>query len=1072
MKALIDAALGHSRTVLATLVLVLIAGTYAYMTVPKEADPDVNIPMIYVSMSHEGISPEDAERLLIKPMEKQLEGIEGVKERRATAFEGGANVVLEFEAGFDADKALDDVRDKVDLAKPELPDETDEPTVNEINLSLFPVIVVTLSGELEERTLLRVARDLKDELQRIPNVLDVTIAGNREEQVELVVDPLVLESYNLDAEDIITAVSRSNRLVAAGAVDTGQGRFSIKVPGLFETVDDILNMPIKVDEDVAVTFGDIGTLKPTFKDPQGFARINGKPALALEVQKRTGANIIETIESVRARVAERQASWPESLVVTYSQDKSTHIRTMLTDLQNNVASAILLVMIVVVAALGLRSAGLVGVAIPGSFLTGILVLATLGFTINIVVLFSLILAVGMLVDGAIVVTEYADRKMSEGLDKRSAYGLAAKRMAWPIIAATATTLAAFLPLIFWPGIVGEFMKFLPITLVATLTASLLMALVFVPTLGALFGKSGGGADPETAKAIAAGQAMSLDRVHGMTGTYLRALRFLLKGPAKVLLAAFLLLIGALAAYAYFGKGIEFFPDVEPDNAALQIHARGNLSIEERDALLRQVEARVLDLQRERGEFHAIYARSVASSGRRNNEPEDIIGTIRLEFVDWNLRRPADEIMADLRQRASDLAGIFIETRKQEAGPPVGKPIQIEIASDFPELIAPTAIKLYDKLRSMNGLVDLEDGLPMPGIEWQIEVDRAEAAKYGADVSLLGSYIRMVTNGMKLGEYRPDASDDEIDIVVRLPEAYRKVDYLDQIRVQTKTGLVPISNFVTRSPKPRVSMLRRVDGSRVLVLRADVGFDPITGEKILADDKVQELRTWLAAADIDPRVKVRFKGEDQEQKEAQAFLQKAFVIALFMMAIILVTQFNSFYSAFLILSAVVMSTIGVMLGLLATGQPFGIVMSGIGVIALAGIVVNNNIVLIDTFDRLKESAPSGREAILQTGAQRLRPVLLTTVTTILGLMPMVLGMNIDFIERGVQIGAPSTQWWRQLSTAIVFGLGFATLLTLFVTPSALMLRENLRSWRVDRRRRAAARADAPEVTTTPLPKAAE
>ncbi|MDJ0944177.1 MAG: efflux RND transporter permease subunit [Kiloniellales bacterium] len=1072
MKALIDAALGHSRTVLATLVLVLIAGTYAYVTVPKEADPDINIPIIYVSMSHEGISPEDAERLLIKPMEEQLEGIEGVKERRATAFEGGASVVLEFEAGFDADKALDDVREKVDLGKPELPDETDEPTVNEVNLSLFPVMVVTLSGELQERVLLRIARDLKDELQRIPNVLDVTIGGDREEQVELIVDPLVLESYNLDAEDIISSVSRSNRLVAAGAVDTGQGRFSIKVPGLFETVDDILNMPIKVDDDVAVTFGDIGVLKPTFKDPEGFARINGKPALALEVRKRTGANIIETIESVRAAVAEQQAGWPENLVVTYSQDKSTHIRTMLTDLQNNVASAILLVMIVVVAALGLRSAGLVGVAIPGSFLTGILVLATLGFTINIVVLFSLILAVGMLVDGAIVVTEYADRKMCEGLDKRSAYGLAAKRMAWPIIAATATTLAAFLPLIFWPGIVGEFMKFLPITLVATLTASLLMALIFVPTLGAIFGKSGGSADPETAKAISAGQAINLDRVHGMTGTYLRVLNVLLKRPGTVLLAAVVLLIGAQFAYVKLGKGIEFFPDVEPDNAALQVHARGNLSVQERDALLRQVEERVLDLQRERGEFHAIYARSVASSGRERDDPEDIIGTIRVEFVDWDLRRPADIIMADVRQRASDLAGIFIETRKQEAGPPVGKPIQIEIASDIPELIAPVTVKVYDKLRSMEGLVDLEDGLPMPGIEWQIEVDRAEAAKYGADVSLLGSYVRMVTNGMKLGEYRPDESDDEIDIVVRLPEVYRTVDYLDQIRVQTKTGLVPISNFVTRSAKPRVGLLRRVDGSRSMTLRADTGFDAATGDKILADDKVNELKTWLATTEIDPRVKVRFKGEDQEQKEAQAFLMKAFIIALFLMAIILVTQFNSFYSAFLILSAVVMSTIGVMLGLLVTGQPFGIVMSGIGVIALAGIVVNNNIVLIDTFDRLKESAPSGPEAILQTGAQRLRPVLLTTVTTILGLMPMVLGMNIDFIDRAVQVGAPSTQWWRQLSTAIVFGLGFATLLTLFVTPSALMLRENLRDWRDRRRRRAAAKADAPDTAVPQLPKAAE
>ena len=1072
MSAVIDAALSRSRTVLATLLLLLIAGSYAYMTVPKEADPDIDVPVIYVSMHHEGISPEDAERLLVKPMEEQLEGIEGIKERRSTAYQGGANVMLEFEAGFDADKALDDVREKVDLAKPELPEETDEPSVNEVNLSLFPVITVTLWGDLQERVLLRIGRDLKDELARIPNVLDVSIGGDREEQVELVVDPLVLESYNLDAEDIISSVSRSNRLVAAGALDTGQGRFAIKVPGLFETVDDILDMPVKVGDDVVVTFRDIGVLKPTFKDPEGFARINGKPALSLEVRKRTGANIIETIESVRATVAENRGNWPESLSVTFSQDKSTNINIMLTDLQNNVASAILLVMIVVVAALGLRSAGLVGVAIPGSFLTGILVLATLGFTINIVVLFSLILAVGMLVDGAIVVTEYADRKMSEGQDKRAAYGLAAKRMAWPIIAATATTLAAFLPLIFWPGIVGEFMKYLPITLVATLTASLAMALIFVPTLGAIVGKPGGAADPETAKAIAAGQSMNLDRMKGMTGVYLRALHLVLKVPGWVLFSATLLLISALLAYFFLGKGLEFFPDVEPDNAAFQVHARGNLSIEERDALLKQVEDRVLDLQRERGEFHAIYARSVASSGRERDDPEDVIGSIQVEFVDWNLRRKAEVIMQDVRTRTSDLAGIYLETREQQAGPPVGKPIQVEIASDHPELIAPAAAKIYGALLEIGGFTDMEDGQPMPGIEWQIEVDRAEAAKYGADVSLLGSYVRMVTNGMKLGEYRPDESDDEIDIVVRLPEVYRTVDYLDQIRVQTKTGLVPISNFVTRTPKPRVGLLRRVDGNRAMTIRADTDIDPATGEEYLADDKVTEIRAWLATADIDPRVKIRFKGEDREQKEAIAFLMRAFMVALFLMAIILVTQFNSFYSAFLILLAVVMSTIGVMLGLLVTDQPFGIVMSGIGVIALAGIVVNNNIVLIDTFDRLKESAPTGREAILQTGAQRLRPVLLTTVTTILGLMPMVLGVNLDFIDRSVQVGAPSTQWWRQLSTAIVFGLSFATILTLFVTPSALMVRENLRSWRERRRQRRGAKKAAMESTLTPLPEAAE
>ncbi len=1067
MNRLIDSAIAHTRAVLSTLVLVLIAGTYAYMTVPKEAEPDINIPQLYINVSHEGISPEDAERLLIKPIEQQLRDIEGVEEMRSTAFLGGANIMLEFDAGFDPDVAMADTRDKVDLAKPELPDEADEPTVHEINLSLFPVLVVTLSGEVPERTLLTLARDLRDRIEGVSSVLRAQIGGDRDELVELIIDPLVIESYNLNARDIIDAVGRSNRLVAAGSLDTGQGRFAVKVPGLFETADDILDMPVKVNEDAVVRFRDIGVLRRTFKDPAGFARINGQPAISLEVSKRTGENIIATIEQVREVVETRRRNWPTEVVVTYSQDKSSRVRNMLTDLQNNVLSAVLLVMVVVVAALGLRSAGLVGIAIPGSFLTGILVLAAAGFTVNIVVLFSLILAVGMLVDGAIVVTEYADRKMSEGLPRQQAYALAAKRMAWPIIAATATTLAAFLPLIFWPGVVGEFMKYLPITLVATLSASLLMALIFVPTLGAIFGRPGGTESRTTARALAAGDDGDLTRVPGWTGRYLRVLKVALEHPGKVLISAVALLVAAQLAYASFGRGVEFFPDVEPDNAALQVHARGNLSIEERDHLLRQVETRILDLQRETGELHSIYARSVASSGtQRDDEPEDLIGTIQLEFTDWHLRRPADEILADIRARSAELGGVIVEPRKEEAGPPVGKPVQIQITSDNPALIAPVAAEIVTAMDRIGGFVDLEDGLPIPGIEWQLTVDRAQAAKFGADVSLIGSYVRMITNGLKLGDYRPDDSDEEIDIVVRFPEIYRNIIQLDDIRVQTAAGLVPIANFVERKARPKVGLLHRVDGSRVTTVKAEIAHG------LLANDKVGEIRQWLASATLDPRVTVTFKGEDEEQKEAKAFLVKAFAVALFLMAIILVTQFNSFYSAFLILSAVVMSTIGVMIGLLVTGQPFGIVMSGIGVIALAGIVVNNNIVLIDTYDRLKETAPDAREAIMRSGAQRLRPVLLTTVTTILGLMPMVLATNIDFFSRSVQIGAPSTQWWRQLSTAIVFGLTFATVLTLVVTPSALMLQANLADWW--RRRRSfdnEPRVPAP-LEPAPFPKAAE
>ena len=445
------------------------------------------------------------------------------------------------------------------------------------------------------------------------------------------------------------------------------------------------------------------------------------------------------------------------------------------------------------------------------------------------------------------------------------------------------------------------------------------------------------------------------------------------------------------------------------------------------------------MRAERGELASVYA--LAGNLRsRDDEAEDIIGTVNIEFGDWQQRRRADAILVDIIERTSDLAGIIIETRKEQRGPPVGKPVQVQLGSRYPDLLAAEVGKVRAFIDGLGGLKDIQDSRPVPGIEWELSVDRAQAAKFGADITLIGYAIKFVTNGMKVTEFRPDDSDEEIDIVARFPIADRTIDRLDDIRIQTSKGLVPISNFVTRTAKPRTGSLRRVDGVRVMTVQADVQ------PGVLADNIVQEIKAWLPTAGIDPRVDVEFRGEDEEQKAAQAFLKKAFAVALFLMAIILVTQFNSFYSALLILSAVVMSTIGVMLGLLIVGQPFGIVMSGIGVIALAGIVVNNNIVLIDTHDRLRKQISDPLQAILLTGAQRLRPVLLTTVTTILGLMPMVLQVNIDFISREVSVGSPSTQWWVQLATAIASGLTFATVLTLIITPSALMLRENVTAWR--------------------------
>lgn len=1035
MTPMIDAAMRRSRTVLSVLVFLLIAGMYAYKNIPKESSPDIDVPILYISMALEGISPDDSERLLLRPMEQEVSSIEGIKELKSTGYTGGGFVILEFQAGFDKDKAMDDVKDAVDKAETNLPENMDrDPEVTEVNFSLFPVLVVTLSGDLPERTLVKLANDLQDKIEGIGTVLEANISGDREELVEIIVDPVLLESYGLDGAEILQYFQRSNRLVAAGDLETGQGRFAIKVPGLFESVSDIMNMPLKTSGDSVIKVQDIAKLKSTFKDPENFARINGQQAVALNVVKRTGENIIETIEAVQALVADESKYWPEGVKVVYTLDESDDIRGRLADLQNNMISAVLLVMIVLIGAMGLRAALLVGVAIPSAFLSGVLIIFTMGLTVNVVVLFALILSVGMLVDGAIVVIEFADRKISEGLSKFEAYGQAAKRMAWPITASTATTLAAFAPLLFWPGIVGQFMQYMPITLIAVLGSSLFVALIFVPVLGSAFGKRKpgqvkGGQDTALAKASS---QQDLHEIKGFTGFYVSVLSSALKMPVIVLLATVLVLVGVQVTYGVFGKGVEFFPEIEPRAASVLIHARGNLSVYDQDNLVKQVEDRILDIDGVR-----VFYTEAGKQDQQGNDDiaEDVIGKITLEFDDWFMRAPANDILQEIRDRTNDLAGIHIEAQKQEEGPPTGKDVQIEIGSRFPETLEPTVETILNVLRNDSDFIDIEDSRPLPGIEWEIQVDRAQASKFNLDISLIGDYVRMVTNGLKVSDYRPDGADDEVDIVIRFPTKDRTLEDLDQIRIQSGGGSVPISNFVQREPEPAVGTINRIDQHRVFTVKANI----IDGVNI--NDKVVDMKQWIIdnADKIDPRVEINFTGEDEDQREASEFLMKAFMIALFVMAMILVTQFNSFYSAFLILFAVVMSTIGVMIGLLVTGQPFGIVMSGIGVIALAGIVVNNNIVLIDTYDTHVRRGLSIHDAIMVTGAQRLRPVLLTTVTTVLGLMPMVLQLNIDFIGREVSHGAPSTQWWVQLSTAIVFGLTFSTILTLIVTPCALMLR---------------------------------
>ena len=1036
---IIESAMLRSRTVLMSLAVIIIAGIVTYAGAPKEAEPDLNIPIVYISITHEGISPEDAERLLIRPIEQEIRTIEGIEELIGNAYEGGANIQIEFDAGTDTDVALQDVRAKVDIAKAKLPNETEEPTVMEVKFSRFdPMLVLNLAGDVPERTLTVLARELKEKIEGISGVLEVNLVCVREELLEVVVDPLAMESYGLDQAQIFSLVDRNNRLVAAGALHTSEGRFPVKVSGVFESAEDVLQMPIKAVGERIVHFKDVAKVRRTYKDAESYARLDGSPALAIEVVQRSGANVISTVDEVKALIEEDRRSWPDGISIVASRDKSKDVHRMLSNLQNSVISAVLLVFIVIIGILGFRAASLVGVSIPGSFLLGILVITSFGTTINMMVLFALIMAVGLLVDGAIVVTELADRRMAEGIERHDAYSGAARRMSLPIIASTCTTLAAFVPLVFWPGIMGEFMKFLPITLVAVLSSSLLMALLFVPTLGSMFGSTGA-INADARRNLTAAETGDLDTVTGVTGNYIQFLKKSLRHPWINIGAVSLILVGIYVAFFAFGRGVELFPDIEPEFANLDIHARGDLSTDEKDVLVRQVEAYVLDLD----EVESVYAKTGAV-GR--GAAEDLIGSVTLNFLEWDERRKADVILREIRESVSGLAGIRVQTRKAEDGPQQGKPIAIELSSRFPEILKTATGRVREALQSIDGVFNVEDTRPMPGIEWQIDVDRAQAAKFGADITLVGNMIQLVTNGIKIGEYRPDDAEDEIDIRVRYPYDSRSLDQIDALRIPTSEGLIPISNFVERVPANKVSSIRRTNLRRTMQVDADVE------EGYLDSDIVAEMTEMLPFLDIDPTVSVTFRGGNEDQQEASAFLGKAMMIAIAVIAIILVTQFNSLFQAFLILTAVVFSTGGVLLGHLIMNKPFGIVMRGVGVITLAGIVVNNNIVFIDTYNVLRKRGADAFEAILRTCAVRLRPVLLTTVTTILGLMPMVFALNIDLIERDVSVGAPATQYWTQLSSAVAGGLAFATILTLLLTPSLLMIQANLSERLANRRAR--------------------
>lgn len=1028
MNSLIRVCIEKDRATLLLFVVILFLGMSVYMTIPKEQNPEVKIPTTIITCFLDGVSPTDSEKLIVRPIEEKIRGVSGIKEIKGMGVENYGYLVVTFIAGYDIDKALTDLRSKIDEVIPELPNTADRPIVQEIDLSLLPILNVIIFGDIAKRQMYRISEDIEDIIISLPNVLKVENSTKPDDSVDIVIDPYILETYKIKVTDVINALHDNNMLVTAGKIQSSG--YPLKLTGTLEKLPDIMNLPIIADDKSYVTLSEVAEVRSTFKEPMYKTRINGKDAAVLEVSKREGKNIIETVQHVKFAMLEGADYLPKALHVIYSFDQSENILDMLSDLENNIIFAILLVFLVVAIFMGLKSAIVISFTIPGSFLMSIMVIKYLGYTLNIVVLFSLIMSTGMLVDATVVVVEYADRQIKHGMLKREAFIKSAIEMFSPVLSSTLTTIIVFGPLLFWPGVAGEFMKYLPTTLICTLTSSMLMSMIFCPVIAVIIYT-----ETKKTKGKDGKVEMQEEQFNSILHkVYSKLLYHILKFPRLFISIIFIILIISFLLYYMFGKGTEFFPEVEPDSALITIRSYGNFSIDERDTIVKKIEDKILHFNQEG--VKVIYSKA-GTFVDFNNLTTDIIGNIQLEFDNWRKRLPSLKILEKIREEFSDIPGVVIEVEKDNSGPSSGRDLQLFLASvDFNDIIDASNIMLDFLNNDIKGLKNIASSFSTPEIEWVINIDKTKAAMLGANIADIGRYIQLVSTGLVIDTYRPYFAKEEVDILLRFPEESRNINALQDMVINTLVGNVPLSSFISITPQKHIKQVNRLDGRQVIMITAS------TDEGVLVSDKVKEINKFINTEAWNKNVKIVYKGQIEDQDETMQFLKIAFTIAIILVVLVLIYQFNSYYYVLVIISSIVLSIAGVMIALLITNRAFSVIMCGVGIITLAGTVVNSNILLIDAYLQAVNIHKKGHEeSIMYAALTRIKPILLTAGTTFLGLIPMVTGINIDFLNLDITYNAPSSQWWKQLSTTIVGGMVFATAITLFFTPCLVILRKN-------------------------------
>ena len=1091
-------AVDNKTSVYVLAVIISILGLLNYYQIPKEQFPEVVIPYIIVNSPYPGTSPVDIENLITRPIEKQLKSIADVKKITSNSVQDFSSIIVEFDPSVAVESAKQRVRDAVDKSKTDLPsDLPDQPQIMDVNLAEFPVMYINISGNYDLDRLKKYADIMQDKIEGVKEITRVDIVGALEREIQINADIFKMQAARVTFSDIESAVSRENLTISGGTITMNGTKNSVRLKGQFEKVQEIRDIVVHASGGAYIKLSDLAEIKDDFKEQESFSRLDGKNVITLNVIKKSGTNLLDASDQIKEIVANvKGKELPDDLTLTISGDQSRMTRNTLEELNNTIIIGFILVTIVLMFFMGFTNAFFVGLSVPLSMAIAYLIIPNIGFTMNMIVMFAFIFALGIVVDDAIVVIENTHRMHKGHPDIRVAAKLAAGEVFLPILSGTLTTLAPFFPLAFWPGIVGQFMHYLPVTLIITLFASLFVAYIFNPVFAVSFMQhefdSDEKAEWKTAKKILLGLfglavVLYLTKSYGMGNfvvfsilmvfvyhyvlqfwiksfqeklwprlmvAYEKQLRWMLYGfrPVWMLGGMIALFIFTIMLTAVMKPTVLFFPNGDPASVMVYVKMPGGTDQSVTDSVTRIAERRVYKAIG----LHNPDVESVISNITIGAEEEGFNsagkpfnkGKISINFVESKFRTTGittTKYMEMIRESIADIPGAEITVGKTKMGPPTGQPINIEVTSENMDDLVTDAFKFRNYLDSLNipGVEELKTDFEVNSPEIMIDIDRDRAQRVGLSTGQIGLELRTALFGKEVSKFKQD--EDEFPITLRYSKVTRDninslinlvITYRDMNSGQIRT--IPLSTVAKIHYSTSYAGIKRLDQKRVITVYSNVlsGYSP--------NDIVPKIEKLAKDFPMHSGTNIKLTGEQEKQAETSAFLLKAMIIALGLIFFILITQFGSISKTVIILSEVIFSIVGVLLGVIFFHMDLVIMMTGLGVVALGGIVVRNGILIVEFCDEMKKRGMKTRDAIVQAGKTRITPVVLTASATILGLVPLAVGMNINFetlfttFNPHIYFGGDNVAFWGPLSWTIIFGLSFATFLTLMFVPALYYL----------------------------------